>query len=786
MRTPSVSSLGAATATGEPRDLRVVPLAAAAWAAAWLGTGGTAWAWLPAVAGVVVIVVAGLPTRSRGQMWSRVAVGLVLAGVTATATAGAHRLTTGPVAALAADRASVGVVLVPRTDLQVRAGTGPRGSYGTTRAVAVELHSRGGTQRLRVPVLMVVTGAALPGWSAVRVGSRVLVRGQLVTPDPGADVAAILRVRAPPELVGRPSATLRVVERVRQGLRDAVASRRPDPRALVPALVVGDTSAMTTGLNEDFRETGLTHLTAVSGANLTLLLAFLLTAGRWCGIRGWWLRAIGPVAVLIFILLCRSEPSVLRAAAMGVVSLAALGSGARRAGLRNLAVAALALLIVDPFLSRSVGFALSVLASGGIVWWARGWTEALQRWAPRMVAEAVAIPVAAQLATQPVVTAIAGRISLSGLLANALAGPWVGPATVLGFAAAGVSLLSGTAAAVIAFGAAWSAQAIIWIARVGAQLPGTSWSWPTSVPALVWLGVGCLTLAQLMSGLLARWWCCLAVSMLLTLGLGVAPRPPGWPPRDWSLVGCDVGQGDGLVVRTARHEAVVVDTGPDPRAMDRCLDQLGVRSVPLLVLSHFHADHVDGLPGLGRRPVGEVWVGPLAEPAYEVVRIDAWARTRGARVVTPAPGLVAAIGSTEIRVLGPVPHPVEGDASSVQNDQSLVVAINTGGLRVLLAGDVEPAGQRAILRTGADLRADVLKIPHHGSSRQDPEFFAATGARVALVSAGVDNDYGHPAPRTVQLVAGLGMTLLRTDQQGSVAVGRDGAGRLVATAQRQP
>jgi competence protein ComEC len=106
-----------------------------------------------------------------------------------------------------------------------------------------------------------------------------------------------------------------------------------------------------------------------------------------------------------------------------------------------------------------------------------------------------------------------------------------------------------------------------------------------------------------------------------------------------------------------------------------------------------------------------------------------------------------------------------------------------GGLRLLLTGDVEPAGQRAILGTGVDLHADVLKIPHHGSARQDPAFFAATQARVAIVSAGAQNDYGHPAPRTVQLARSLGMTLLSTDQNGSVAI-RLADDRLAAVTQR--
>ena len=137
-------------------------------------------------------------------------------------------------------------------------------------------------------------------------------------------------------------------------------------------------------------------------------------------------------------------------------------------------------------------------------------------------------------------------------------------------------------------------------------------------------------------------------------------------------------------------------------------------------------------------------------------------------------GTSASVGAAELQVLGPVDHvAVDQDESSKQNDSSLVIMVRSRGLRLLLTGDVEPPGQQAILGTGADLHADVLKIPHHGSAQQDPAFFAATHARLAIASAGVDNDYGHPAPRTVQLVRSLGMTVLRTDQDGSVAVRLD-------------
>ena len=758
----------------------MVPLALAGWSAAALGTWATATAaWTIALGLVAVVVVAVL----RRSAWCAAAA-VVLAALGGTGALHAHRLASGPVAELAQAGVVAPVQLEVRTDPVVKEGVGGRTGYVVVRATVHQVSSGGGTWRVRAPGLVVTGGEAVATWARLPVGTRVTVLAELAAPDRGADVAAVVRVRGEPVLTRGPSPPERLVERIRTGLRASVAGRAPEPRALVPALVLGDTSGLSADLEAAFAGTGLAHLTAVSGANLTLLLAFVLTTARWAGVRGWGLRALGLLGVVAFVALCRTEPSVLRAAAMGLVALAALGSGARRAGLRNLAVAMVVLLLLDPHLSRSVGFALSVLASAGIIAWASNWSARLAGWLPKVVADAVAVPLAAHLATLPVVAAISGQVSVSGLFANALAGPLVGPATVLGFAAAGVSLVSAAAAAACGFGAAWCAQVIIWVAHYGAQLPGSAWPFPVSPLALAWLAASALATGLAMGQVLTRPWLTIALAIGMVVGLLGPPGPPGWPPRGWRLVACDVGQGDGLVVRAAPGAAVVVDAGPDPVPMRRCLDQLDVRSVPVLVLTHFHADHVDGLDGvMAHRTVGQIWVGGVASPPREARHVVGVAAQRRIPVTHADPGMRARVGELELEVIGPVTRPEPAPDSSAENDSSVVVRVSTPDLRMLLTGDLEPPGQAALLARGADLRADVLKIPHHGSARQDPAFFAATGARLAIASAGQDNDYGHPAPRTVQLARSLGMTVLRTDEQGSAAVVvRDG--RLTAVTQR--
>ena len=764
------------------RDLRMVPVALAAWVGAWWGTNGSGAAW---GATVLVALGAGMVAWRRGSAVVA-ALACVLLAVGGSGAARAAALAGSPVAALGQDRAVATLVLEVRGDARVHPAQGVRPPYASLDALVVEVDGRGQAWRTRSPVLVVATGAAVAGWSKQPVGTRLRVGGRLEAADPGDPYAAVVRVRGPGALVRPPPASLRLVERVREGLRASVADRRPEPRALVPALVLGDTSALTPAVVEDFRTTGLAHLTAVSGANLTLLLAFCLVLARWVGVRGWALRLVGLGTVVVFVALCRTEPSVLRAAAMGLVALAALGAGGRQAGMRHLAVAATGLLLIDPYLARSVGFALSVLASGGIVWWARSWTLLLRRWLPRLVAESVAVPLAAHLATLPVVAAISGRVSVSGLLANAVAGPFVGPATVLGFAAAAASLLSAHLAALLGFGAAWAAQPILWVAHAGAALPGSSRDWPASPFALGWLGAASLASAFVVPSVLARRWLTLAVALVMVVALVGPPRRPGWPPSGWVLVACDVGQGDGLVLRAGPHDAVVVDTGPDPAPIRRCLSLLGVRRVPLLVLTHFHDDHVGGLDGvLGTGPVGQVWVAPLASPEQGAAEVRTGAAARGIPVLTPPVGASGVAGGVAWQVLGPRAGPTaevatEGE-SGRENDASLVVMMTVAGMRVLLTGDVEPSGQEAIVAAGADLHADVLKVPHHGSSRQDQTFLAGTHARLAIASAGVDNDYGHPAPGTVARLRALGMQVVATNEHGGVAVEAPDGRLTVAT-----
>jgi competence protein ComEC len=472
---------------------------------------------------------------------------------------------------------------------------------------------------------------------------------------------------------------------------------------------------------------------------------------------------------------------------MGSVALLGMGANGADRGMRVLGVATIVLLLLDPMLASAVGFGLSVLATAGILLLAPGWRDALARWLPRWLAEAVAVPASAQLACTPLVGAIAGQVSLVAVAANLLAAPAVGPATVLGLVGGVVTLAWPWAGHVVAAAAGWCVAWIVMVAERGSALPTAAISWGSGSVALAVLTVLCVALAVFVPRLLARRSTGLACCLLMVLVVLVRVPTLGWPPRGWLMVACDVGQGDGLVLDTGvSHTAVVVDAGPDPRPMDRCLDDLGVRRIPLVVLTHFHADHVDGLPGvLDGRQVDAMWVSRLQDPPQGVSLVGDAAARAGVQPQVAPYARTRRIGDLTLEPVWPLPDsPTRGPGDgSTANNASVVLLVRIRGVTFFLGGDIEPEGQERLAAALPGLHVDVLKVPHHGSRYQDLPFLQSLGARVAVISVGADNDYGHPAPETVAGLAATGERVLRTDHDSSVAVvERDG--RLAAVTAR--
>ena len=640
------------------------------------------------------------------------------------------------------------------------------------RAHAESVSTAAGTWELGAPVMIRMSPADAPP-----IGARVSVTGSLREGDPLRGLAALVDAERV-IVIDSPGVLGGLANAVRGALRVSLEGAPADAAALVEGLAVGDETAQPPALADQMRIAGLSHLTAVSGGNTSIVVGVVLLLATLAGLGLIARIAAAGAALGAFVVIVGPQPSVLRASVMAVVALLAVITGTRRAGVHALAFAVVVLVVTSPAMASSWGFALSVAATGGLILLAG---PMVSRWGQggrvrTAVVGALALTIGAQVATLPLIAAFGDGLSLVSVPANLLAAPAVAPVTVLGLLAAVTGTFAPPIAAILARCAEPFAAWIAWVAQATASWPAATLPWPGGLP-------GALLATVVAAGLvyairrhrgrhertgrphtLVLGAVVLAAVAVLALRL---PERAGWPPPDWIALACDVGQGDALVLRGAAGGAVVVDAGPDPVAIDRCLDDAGIDRVDLLVLTHHHADHVDGVPGvLDGRPVSGALVSPLREPIEQADKVEGW--LDGIPISAARTGQALQVDGIALTVLWP--QRIIRGPESAPNNASVVVLAEVRGVRMLLLGDVEVAAQVALRTSLAGPGVDVVKVPHHGSRFQDPALAAWTAGRVAVISVGEGNRYGHPAPETLRAWEYTGAVVARTDLAGDVAI----------------
>jgi competence protein ComEC len=626
--------------------------------------------------------------------------------------------------------------------------------------------------RLRAPAQRRNPGSTSPDHALDRAGIGAV--GNLLHP--------ALHARLPEREGLRP---LEWITRQRTRLGERLGTAGPGA-GLLRALALGDRSAPSPELNDAFARLGISHLLAVSGLHLALVasLAFgaaRVTFGRSAALaarydtRGIALCAAIAAAVGYALLSGWGVP-VQRAAILLLGLALAFAGQRRRAAAPLLAAAALVVLARDSGALFQPGAQLSFLASAGLVAAARrAPSPPIARGVVGAYVESLVRAGASVIAlTAPVAAWHFGRAAPFALVLNLVAIPWT--AAVL-LPAAGVALVAAAFAPGpathtllrLAGGVAeWTGAAALELDQALPVVPGVG-------PPAAWCA--CVLLALAGCSIVATRTSSRVLLALVISALLVSAPPRRVDPSVPRAVVLDVGQGDALIVQ-GRDGAILIDAGPalrsgydlGARVVVPALAALGIRALDLAILTHADLDHRGGLPAVLRSlPVRELWLPHGARDDESLRDLLAVAKRRGVHVRERGAGDPAAeLGGLRVTPLWP---PAEATLGS-RNDRSLVVRVDIAGRRLLFPGDLEAGAEARLVASGADLRADVLALPHHGSrTSSSSEFLAAVGADVVTVSAPCGGRYAMPHPDVVARARVHGLPLWWTGRDGAVMVG---------------
>jgi competence protein ComEC len=653
------------------------------------------------------------------------------------------------------------------------------------------------------PAYLATQGIFLEGWTREPLETLAAGRGSTV-------LAAIFRMRA---LL----------------LRRLDAALPAQQAALLKATVLGDRSGLSPEVNQAFLDSGTYHILAISGLNVSLLAGTLFGLFRLLRASPRLAAAAAAILVTLYAALAGASPSVIRAAVMADAYLLAVILDRRGDLVNSLALSALALLWWNPRFLFDVGFQLTYLATLGILVILPACDTALATLprALRWSGESVAITLAATFMTLPILAGAFNRVAPVGILANLPIVPLSGLITALGTAACAILLA-------VPAGLSWLNQANAWLvdllfatARWFAAFPWSTLRVYTPTPGMLvayyFTATACLLALSPgpgrrpdrpemePTGIRRRTWRLAAAGALVgALALCVQIGLRLWPPAEaptLTLTLLDVGQGESLFLGLPEGRRMLVDAGGVPgsrfdigaRVVAPFLLHEWVGSLDVLVLTHAQADHIGGVSAILRAfPVGEVWSGDTPYSSVAFLWVQEYLRHRRIPLrILSASSPEIRWGEATIQVLHPPPRahpalrlgtrPVRGAPFTGlrSNDASLVLRLGIGSQAALLTGDVEREGELALLRRPAPLRAQVLKVPHHGSrTSSSSPFLAAVRPDVALVSAGYRNRFNHPHPDVVERYQALDVRLFRTDLHGAIRVEMNPGGIRVRSQSR--
>ena len=667
------------------------------------------------------------------------------------------------------------------------------------------------------PALVEVTGPPRRSLFAVRVPVRVLRFGEQApderarldlpagrAPPQGAILSVIVQIEAPrPEedgfdeaaylrrqgvhvvltasafrVVGHRGGLGGVADRIRAAMAGSLAPGvTGERRAVIAGVVLGEDEGLNPELRDRFRASGLYHLLAVSGQNVAYVVAGMLALAWLLGISRWIAELGALAAVGGYLMAVGWQPSVVRAGVAGGLASLAWLAGRARDRWYFLLLGAAVLLAWNPYSLLEPGFQLSFGAVASIFLL----VPRLEAWLagypiPSALATVISVSVACGAVTAPILMLHFQAAPLFTVASNAVAGPVVAPLLGLALLSTALAPVLPEAAAVLSWLNGWLAAYLAGCARFFGALPHaqlTSWR---SLAALAGLALLAFLFSKLPPPRGRRAAMLAAILAVGLLGWRLQPKHAPPPPQGLRIVMLDVGQGDGILLQT-RAGAVLVDEGPPEAAVAAQLRRLGVRRLAAMVVTHPHRDHFGGAAAvIDSLPVGFV-LDPL-EPtdSPDEGALEREAAAQHVPIVPARVGSSYSLGALRIRVLWP---DGSGLAGEDPHEHGVVLLASYGQFDALLTGDSESPVSLPLHPPEVEL----LKVAHHGSSDEGlGDLLRLVRPRIALISVGEGNDYGHPAPSTLSVLTGFpGLAVYRTDEDGRITVESDGTTFSVRT-----
>ena len=552
---------------------------------------------------------------------------------------------------------------------------------------------------------------------------------------------------------------------------------------LEQGILLGDTSDIESDIKDDFRECNLSHMLAVSGAHLSYLVLGINTvlSKKSFGIRR--RKILSIIFILIFMVIVNMSPSVVRAGISTIITIFATLIYRKQDTYTTISIALLLTLLNNPFAIFDVGLQLSYLATLSIIIFYFKFTQKqFNNKVKKYLYESAMLTFSANILILPITIYEFNTIPINSIISNLLAGPLLGICIILGMFMVIISTVCFPVSKLIAFPLQIILKILIKIIELISKISFGNYTVKTP-----WFIVVFLTYA-IIATLIYNKKKMTKILTIITLIIFIVMQGCTFINIDGKLkiYFIDVGQGDSMLVKTIKGKNILIDGGgskdPDydigekilvPYLLDR-----RIKTLDYVIISHFDEDHATGVAQiLGKIDVSSIILTRQLEENDIYRHILSIAKEKKIKLIYVKEGDVLKIGGIKISIIHPENKLM---INNPMNNNSIVCKVEYNSFSMLLTGDIEMEAEELILRKNINLKADVLKVAHHGSKTSTTgEFLKAINPKVALIGVGKNNNFGHPSNEVIQRLKENGTRIYRTDENGEISITVNKKGRII-------